>query len=169
MFNKSLFVACAATLALGFNGVAHAQTAPEKITASGTFSLDQSQFISVDAHLPLTKPGHVDITGLSGALSINVGAQLQKTTFDTVTVSGAPYAHAHLTTKRFYFINLTTGKKTLATAEVDLTTFGAHGTICFQIVSVEKGTLGAVLALTCDASGNLTTLPLSSGSTVINP
>ena len=172
MFTKSLFAACAATVALGFAGVANADEL-DNATSIGTFSTDSSQFVSIDVEIsrylsanaaqPAQIKGVVNITGYSGALSMNVGAAVKNVTFDTVVVNGVSYPRAHLVTKQFWFTDLKGGARTLATAEADVVKYGARGTICAKVINAKTG---ATIVMTCDASGNLINLPLSSGNTI---
>ena len=171
MFNKSLIATLAAVTS--FAGIAKADKL-DSVSVNGTFSSDNTQFVSVyvnaTAYLfsdPAQAPqinGTVNISGYSGALAVNFGAPVKSVTFDLVPISGASYPRAHLSTGKFFFYNLATGKKTLATAEVEVIKYGTRGMICFTVTSAADG---STLAMTCDNKGSLIDLPLTSGGTTI--
>ncbi len=173
MFNKSLIAAIAATAVTGFTGLAKADTL-NSASAVGTFTSDNAHYITVSAQAtsylfsdPAQAPqmsGNVKVTGVSGSLAVNFGAPVASVYFDTIPINGVSYPRAHISTGKFFFANLTTGVKTLATAEVDIIKAGARGMICFHVTSVANG---STLAMTCDSAGNLIDLPLTSGNTTI--
>ena len=173
MFNKSLFGAFAAATVLGFAGFAKADTITS-VNSAGTFTSDSSHYITetmtanaysfTDLSQAPQYSGSVRVTGVSGSLAVNFGAPVASVYFDTVPINGVNYSRAHISTGKFFFANLATGQKTLATAEVDVIKAGARGMVCFHVVSVANG---STLAITCDSAGNLIDLPLTSGNTTI--
>ncbi len=172
MFKKSFMTVAAAAAVLGLSSLAQAVTLPSEVTVSGTFSPDSTQFLSLsfDGALKPSVAGalhptnYITITGYNKNLSVNVGASVSKVVFDTVLISGAPYSRAHLYTKNFYFVDLTTNTRVLATAEAIFTTYGQYGTICFDITNAKTK---VSLVKTCNNAGNLTDLPLTTSTVVI--
>ena len=175
MFNKSLIAAFAATTVMGFASLAKADTL-SSVNSTGTFTADSAHYISLSASANLYQfsdasqaaqaSGNVKVTGVSGSLAVNFGAPVASVYFDTVPINGVNVPRAHISTGKFFFANLTTGKKTLATAEVDIIKTGARGMICFSVTSAVDG---SNLAMTCDSAGNMIDLPLTSGATTIRP
>lgn len=173
MFNKSLIAAFAATAVSSFASVAQAD-ALSSTSAVGAIYIGATQMLSIDARAtayvfsnPALAPqfsGNVYITGYSGDFGVSISAPVTNVTFGQTPISGVNYPTAHLSTAKFFFVNLTTRQKTLATAEVDIVKYGARGMVCFQVTSVADG---STLAMTCDNMGNVIDLPLTTGSATL--
>ena len=173
MFNKSLIAAFAATAAFGFAHVAKADSL-NTASAVGSIYIGSTQMLSIDARAndyvfsdPAQAPqisGNVYITGYSGNFGVSISAPVTGVTFGQTPVSGVNYPTAHLSTGKFFFVNLVTRQKILATAEVDIVKYGTRGMVCFLITSVADG---STLAKTCDNTGAVIDLPLTSGSSLL--
>ena len=174
MFNKSLIAAFAAA-ALGFAPVAKADSL-SLVSSVGGIYIGTTQTLGIDARAnvytfsdPSQSPvvsGNIYITGYSGNFGVNICAPVTSITFGKTPINGVNYSTAHLESGKFFFVDLVTQQKTLATAHMDVVKYGARGMVCFSITSVANG---ATLAMTCDNKGNVIDLPLTSGTTTVKP
>ena len=107
--------------------------------------------------------GNIYISGFSAPnAGVNIGAPVL-----SVTVTGASYKRAVITSKPFFFIDLATRAKTLAKMMVVVDNAPPRGHFLYQIVSQQPGNgFGTSIAVTATPDGQLSAVPLTSGSTV---
>ncbi len=173
MFRKSLaLVPVVAALLLGPALHAHAQTV-QWVSQTGTITQDNSHYMTISVNItqftsndPTQTPqvsGTVNMTGSTGVLSMNLGAPIKVMNFGTSAINKKATKWAKLTSGGFNYVDLNTGKRSLAYMQATVMQTGKGG-FSFQIVD---SLTGVTLAASASPDGQLNTFPLASGSTTI--
>ena len=172
MVRKSLsLLPLAAALLLGASVRSNAQTL-QWVSQSGTITLDKVNYMSISVSTSQWLPGDgtapqvagaINMSGSNGVISVNLGAHVKAMNAGFVTVNNKPVKQANLTSSAFYYVDLNSGKKTLAYMQATVLQSGKGG-FRFQIIDA---TTFVTLAASASSDGQFNTYSLSSGSTTI--
>lgn len=110
--------------------------------ASGGFTLDGKTAITISVNgtvvsSPGAAPqviGSAAMAGQSGGVSVAFTAYIEAISFSKVLVNGVSSKHASVQTKPFWYTDPTTRVKRLCYAQIELTQYGAHGRVGFQLI-----------------------------------
>ena len=174
MFRKSLaFLPVCAALLLGFSAPRSNAQSISWASQIGTVQTDANNSLTVHISVNVFNPGDplqaatvsgsITIYGILGEASLNVGAPVADITFGTTTLNHHTVKYAALISTPFYYIDLNTGARTLATMKANITQYG-RGILNFQVIDAHTH---VTLAASGTADGQLTAYQVSTGGTSI--